>query len=359
MNGKIVFLFTVVFLLVVAVTAPLEAQLINEADIYKVKVGDSAWRIAGEVFNDPTLWHHVVERNPFLSEPGRITVNPKNGWTYVMLHPGEELFGLRELGILPVKVSLKDIGIEPVIIDGTPAWVWWPLLVTLILLVGCYTIYRMLTRDPATAGPAMVPGGVTETNATAAMQQVAARAAGNSPSMSRVQSTYQQFTIVRQTAGRIWGNMTVRYEDGRSVPRRLNGDRAYQAEVRFPDGHTETLYMLQGCGNDLRYGGIARYLPGPEFRFEADPVIAPTPTPTPTSAPAPQTAPNINEQGEFIRTTDAPRRPNPQPTKEHSMFVAFIPGENGNNDMIRWKGMRPVSFEETTDGVGTFRFQAD
>ncbi|MES2213415.1 MAG: hypothetical protein V4473_01070 [Patescibacteria group bacterium] len=369
----------VMLALLLGAVMPLAAQEErNDPDVYVVMPGDSAWSISGDVFHNPLLWRQVVEKNPFLKAKGRITVNEKNGWTYVMLHPGEQLFGLAELGILPKQVPLSELGIkipDPVVINQVSNWTWFILGLALLLLIAAYLIYRMLTRDPVNSRQAMMPGGVTDTTAPTVMQQVAARAAGYTRPVSTNSAIYQQFTIVRQTAGRIWGNMTVSYADGRSIPRRLSGERAYQAEVRFPDGHTETLYMLQGCGNDLRMGGISRYLPGPEFRFEADPApvvppatvpIAETPTSAPAEAPAPVVEPvatpqvtalaqpEINRSGEFIRSKDAPAVASGSGIVKLEIRRASF----DNPAMLRMSGIdeKADTTCEVEEGMVTFRF---
>lgn len=314
MTRMFVCLITLALLLV---ALPLAAQEFP-TDQYVVSEGDTLWDLAEVYQGNPLLWQRLVDRNPFLKQPGRVV--ERGGKIYVLIRPGEILEGLQELGIMPpTPIPINEVLPQPVTVEKVPDWVWWLLaLLILIILVGnlWYLVQRMLTTDPVSSRPAMVQGGVNEANAITAMQQVAARAAGHNPGISRDPSTYQQFTVIRQTAGRIWGNMTVRYADNRSVPRRLNGDRAYQAEVLFPDGRTETLYMLQGCGNDLRYGGISRYLPGPEFRFEADPAVQPVapatelaaqPEPAPTLEPVVAPAPAANRSSltfEMKRSTN-------------------------------------------------------
>ncbi len=363
--------------LLLVVTTPLVAQ----EDTYIVQKGDNLWRLAGSHLDDAKLWEQIYSDNPFLQEPGRRF--QKNGVVYVMVRPGEKLVGLEKLGITATLPPIEQLRLEQppaqvYRIATTPAWVWWPLALTVGILIAIWLIYRMLTRDPVNSGPAMVPGGITEANATSEMQQVAARAYGLSQRASQDYRHYQQFTVIRQTVGRIWGNMTVRYADGRSVPRRLNGERAYEAEVRFPDGRTETLYMLQGCGNDLRYDGISRYLPGPKFRFEADQSepIQEVPTSQPAAQPVghnpnldphrtseghvpevvqvatPASAPTINDSGEFVRTKDAPAK------EENLLKISFRPEENGKDSLVQAEGVdvERFTFEKNGNSI-TFRFR--
>mgnify|MGYP001579036784 CR=1 FL=1 len=125
MNRMFVCLLASLVLLLAVASAPLAAQ--ETQDIYVIKSGDSAWRIAGDILGNPTLWRQVVEKNPFLKEKGRVTVNPKNGWTYVMMHPGEQLSGLQELGIIaPTPTPLNELGLHfppaPTIWEQIPTW---------------------------------------------------------------------------------------------------------------------------------------------------------------------------------------------------------------------------------------------
>ncbi|KKQ78133.1 MAG: hypothetical protein A3A96_00420 [Candidatus Zambryskibacteria bacterium RIFCSPLOWO2_01_FULL_39_39] len=331
-------------------------NLVAQEDTYVVQKGDNLWNLAGAHLDDAKLWEQIYKDNPFLQEPGRRF--QKEGIVYVMVRPGEKLYGLEKIGITATMTPIEQLRLpqpEAKIyhVATTPAWVWWPLALAIALIIAAWLIYRMLTRDPVNSRPAMVPGGVTEATATTAIQRVAARTAGYTQEQSLGQNVYQQFTIIRRTAGRIWGNMTVRYADGRSVPRRLNSDRAYQAEVRFSDGHTETLYMLQGCGNDLRYGGISRYLPGPEFRFEADPApvaVPAQPVPEPAPAPvAPVPAPVAEApapvSGEFVRTKDTPTTLQP----DGVITFEFKRSNNGQPNMVRLQG---IEAEEFTFSVG-------
>ena len=260
---------------------PVAAQQTNNDDVYVVQPGDSAWRVADRVMDDPTLWQKVIEKNPFLKEKGRITRDGKTGWVMVMMHPGEKLYGLRELSITGTSVQSTFIPESLTTARWSKADLerlnWFLVALLIALAASFWYIFLCSRRDPVSSGPAIVPGGVAPENAPARFQEMAARLNAN---RTRSELSAQNFQVISSRVGRIWGVLNVRYANGQEIPRRLDGDRAYQAEVRFPDGKTETLYMLQGCGNDLRYGGISRYIPGPDFRFEADPEPATAPSPT-------------------------------------------------------------------------------
>ena len=137
---------------------------------------------------------------------------------------------------------------------------------------------------------------------------------------------------MEQVAGRIWGVLNIRYADGREVPRRLSGESAFRARVRFPSHTEETLYMLQACGNDLRYGGISRYLPGPEFRFEAD--MPATPAPAPIAVP--------EALVETVAITD-----------DGTVTFEFKKATNGQPSMVRIKGIETEEFTFSAGPDGT------
>ena len=271
-----------------------------------------------------------------------------------MVGRGEKLVGLDGLGIIADLTPIDQLGLSqpaPVTVREISNWTWWILgIAVLLLLSACWLIW-VLSADPVTSGPAMFRGGVCDENATAAIQSVAARAAGYEYSESVTPTTYQQFTVIGQIAGRIWGVMTVCYSNGRSVPRQLNGDRAYRAEVGFPDGHTERLYMLQGCGNDLRFSGISRYLPGPNFQFEADPVQ------TSTSTPPTQTGPVRSAPAEPQVSTPVATVPVPDSQDDGTVTLKFKKATKDKPILVEVTGIEVDEMTFSTGPKGTsFRY---
>ena len=343
-------------------------QTNNDGDVYVVQPGDSAWRIAGKVMDDPTLWEEVVKKTPFLKEKGRISRDPKTGWVMVMMHPGEQLFGLRELGIIDTPGGSTFLPLEVTTARWSKAdferMFWLMISLILLLLLIFWYVFLRSRRDLVSSGPAIVPGGVAPEQASARFQEMAARMHGGN--FWNLKLSAQNFQIISSQAGRIWGVLNVRYADEQEIPRRLNGDRAYRAQVRFPNGKTETLYMLQGCGNDLRYGGISRYIPGPEFRFEADPepVVAPPPiVPAQPAQPVvpqgPVTVAGIQPTGEFVREKDAPSVPvSPETVSpgKPKVLRSFreLPAQSGMPAAFVFTG-GVVGYEELEDGTITVR----
>ncbi len=272
-----------------AATMPLaQAEHTSPAPVtsdYVVQPGDNAWNLSGQHLGDSRVWHRIVEENPILQQRGRVFT--RGGVTYVMMKSGEHLQGLAQFGIttVPAQASANaappssmmavatDIHSSP--FPQVPSWAWWILGVVMVGGAVFYLVRRMLLADPATSGPQMVRDGVNAETARVRFEGMAER---------------QNFDILEQTAGRISGVMNVRYADGTERPRAMRDEPAFEARVRHQNGSIESLYMLQRCGNDLRYGGISRYLPGPEFRFVADQVAeaAPAPQPEPAAEVAPE-----------------------------------------------------------------------
>lgn len=352
-NRLFVCLITLTLLLGVA-SAPLAAQ----EDTYVVQKGDNLWNLAGSHLDSPLLWEQIYRDNPFLREPGRRF--QKDGIVYVMVRPGEKLVGLEKLGIIAEITPIDKLELAqpaPVVVHEkiTSPFAWGLFVLALLALIAVYLIYRMLTRDPATSGTPIVPDGVTPENAGSHIQQMAAR---QNQARTGITVPAQQFTVLRQTAGRIWGVMNVRYADGRSVPRQLHGDRAYEALVRFPNGTEETLYMLQACGNDLRYGGISRYLPGPEFRFEADPApvvvpqpapaaAEPAPAPMPVAEPVPAASPVVAEPATVAQAQT------PTPQEDGVVTFEFKRATNGQPNLVRLQGIEAEDFHFSVGPNGT------
>lgn len=137
--------------------------------------------------------------------------------------------------------------------------------------------------NPTTSGPPMVPGGVNDTN----VADHFLRSAQRDPLWAG--SPLSSFRIISMERGRGYGIMNVHYGDGQDVQeKRLNGEIVYRALVEFPNGERGQLYMLQACGNDIRYTG-RRYQPGDDFRFEPIHEVVPTaaaPTPAMVAAAA-------------------------------------------------------------------------
>lgn len=282
--------------LALALATPLVAQQVTmepaqQAGIseYVVQPGDNLWDLSTLRLGNPELWHWLVEQNPGLDNPSRMT-RRQDGQYIVRIYPGEVIYGLREAGITPGTISstptISPAPLPPMVEEKGSTdwdWAWWLLLIPGAALAWWLMERRESRKDPVYSGPPQVPGGI------ATAEQARERLATS--------ERYQRFQILDTIPGVISGTMMVRYGDGSEKPRILNRQRAYQATIRLENGQTENVYMLQQCGNDLRFGGVSRYLPGPGFSFEPDPVLEPIPTPeTAAHLPSEEAQPPAAEQ---------------------------------------------------------------
>ncbi len=119
--------------------------------------------------------------------------------------------------------------------------------------------------DPTTSGPAMVSGGI------------------NPNETERLRSYFDGlYTGAKRISGVESGTLTgpgeVSYSNGTTQHHVITDPiRAYRATFRYPDGHLETDYALQGCMNavsDGRYGTVYR---GEELVFTPDTIVVPKP----------------------------------------------------------------------------------
>lgn len=359
------FICLFVLLLVLVGVVPVAAQdFSNDWGCYIAQKGDSFWRIADRELT-ADQWEKLWKKNPTAlnGKPRRFFKNPLNGFSYVHLDVGEEICGLKEIGVSPVVATpaeLAQMGLVRTMVETkevVPSWFWWFLGLLSLLTLVTYLYNRGFNKPGATAGPAFLRGGVAATNSSPeeTFRTHAVRAANRVGLM--VERSNVRVSDVR--SGRIWGVLSTLYSDGTDQIHRYNGDRAYEAMVTYHNGNSVRMYILDACGNPLIYGGVSRYIPGPNFRFEADPVtqpVAPVPEPTAPPEPAPvAAAPVINPSGEFIRPTDAPST-----TNGHGdlLKISFRPEEGGKDSLVQAEGVdvERFTFEKNGNSI-TFRFR--
>jgi len=357
-------------------TANAEVPVAQEKeDIYTVQEGDTLWVLEGEFSGRPAQWNRLLELNLFLRGPGRVWVDGQ-GRTIVLIKPGEELRGLKELGIVPNPLPLDQLrvlatpvppaeGTQPVK-TGIPWWVWvlfaWVALGTLGFI---WTVLRaIMSRDPVAAGPAMV-NGVND--------QTVTQAFGRESSSTIVKNVER---------GRVYGAVQVHYGDGSSKSFRLNGQAGYKATVSWNNGKTwNEEYMLQACGNDLRMSGM-RYVPGFGFRFVLEtvveeqttqtPAIIPNPTPSPSAptakAPTPEPATGVVARPLKEETATTPTaveadesedkficRPIDKEKKEGEKKLTFRPETKGRPNLVESEGIDSLDLSIKGDKI-TIRF---
>ena len=173
--------------------------------------------------------------------------------------------------------------------DADLPWWVWPIIVAIIALAvfgGIKSTRNNNKRyeDPVTAGPPQVSSGVGDRGARARVQQIA---------QDQFPSANIQVENVRR--GRLSGPAMVHYAGVNPQQKVLDNIFAYAGEVTI-NGIRQTVYFLQGCGNDARRGN---FMTGSELLFTPDAEIAEDGTASPiTPAPAVTDAPPAQQAEE-------------------------------------------------------------
>ncbi|MEK7101132.1 MAG: hypothetical protein AAB921_03475 [Patescibacteria group bacterium] len=219
--------------------------------------GETLWGYKGDA------WPQLYQLNPSLDQQWRRFTTPAGG-PGVRLGIGETVCGVTRDGtgaIVPQgsTVTGQSTAIWAQAWDMTKKYGPWALLLAFVLgaLVLAW-LFNELRKHPVNSGPRIRENGVnTIDEARERFNEMSLPHAGMAAS----------FQIRDVVAGRISGEMLVRYKDDTEYPRTVHDLPAYSATAVFNDGRTEQLYMLQACGNDLRFGGVLRYVPGMGFQF--------------------------------------------------------------------------------------------
>lgn len=326
-------LFLILFLFAGAVPASAQSGVCTG---YQPLANETLWGLAERNFGDPMVWQQQIwDKNPQIHGAGRRYTDSQKR-DIVRIYLGDCLQGLTPQGkLIPASVASTPVVQPPAVVQPSwysqiPSWVWG--LVALLLLALAFLGWREIKKDPATSGEPIVPGGVNEQTARDRFQQMAANAHRARTGQSLVA---QNFQIRHQVAGRMDGLMMVSYANGSRRPRLMANEPAFRATVQFPDGSQEDLYMLQRCGNDLRYGGIHRYVPGLGFRFtpDAEAPAAPAPAPAPAGVAT--------------------------PIGDKAVHIELVPADGQHEtSMLRAKGVDPnrISYSVDHDGTATIRF---
>jgi len=136
---------------------------------------------------------------------------------------------------------------------------WLALFFVAVLLLYAFVVLRQrqqkrylaLSLDPITSGDPMVDGGISPDNPEEVAQRIKEVAATQSGyTLSGIQ------IISEIEHGLLNGTGEVKYKgNSKSKLRRFTDTPGYRALVRFPDGEEETVFFLQGCGNDVTFEG--------------------------------------------------------------------------------------------------------
>ena len=171
--------------------------------------------------------------------------------------------------------------IAPVVTHSSVDWgvvlMWIVFCLAIAVAIVMAIIWKYYKRvNPVTAGPPQVPGGVSDANARQRMQSIAS-------------TRYPGANIVIKNIrrGKLSGKANVFYANKKRPKKiRLNNAFAYAGEITV-NGFLETIYFLQGCGNDARMGN---YMSGSELVFTPDVAINQDGSESPI-VPAPTVAP--------------------------------------------------------------------
>jgi hypothetical protein len=183
-------------------------------------LGDSEWKIVEKVLFPP------------ITQPIPMVTEPKS--TAVPVIPGTEE---------------NDSGFWN-FLSATPWWVW--LIVILITLGMIINSHLESQKNPVTAGPPQIPGGVNDTRAYSRMNEIA---------QDRFPGARLDIKNIRR--GTLSGHAIVHYAEGKTKKLKLNNVAAYAGEIMI-NNQLETIYFLQGCGNDAQEGD---YMYGDELVF--------------------------------------------------------------------------------------------
>jgi hypothetical protein len=235
----------------------------------------------------------ITVATPFTTCDGRRSIYPSKmygNWSYhrtTITSQGRPVGTDSMVTIVPIVSNSDESGIT----GGLMNWSVWPLLagilwalLWLVLGLGAlWILWRLFSSipwknlcnspDPVTSGSPMVPGGVSPSSAYTHMQTVAQRQYGVLGPIRNIRR------------GRFYGSGDVFYM-GKSTgkKRTMNGQFGYSGEITDSEGRTNTVYFLEGCGNDVRQGNYVtnlRFVPEgtqPEIPTPPAPVTRETST---------------------------------------------------------------------------------
>ena len=291
---KLFLVFAVLLAIVVAgnVNSTAQEPSFTEYVVYTVKSGNTLWGLTG------SQWEKVVQANPWLES----RVERKSAdLVIVRIYPGERILIPKGSGIE------KTLRLDPPVMftvsgssgssladkrpDGSGSytggsslwWVWLLLGLGTIALAVAYFARRAF-RNPATAGPAIIPGGIPPGDTRAIEDHFATvawrRYLQIDPGADHSATRIERVSPIEEGFLSGWG--FVLFDNFRRLFMYLKRELAYRARFRFPNGTEEELFFIQRCANDAYRG--TRYR---GFRFEPRVHGASIPTPTPpTEEPA-------------------------------------------------------------------------
>lgn len=255
------------------------------------------WTPTREETEAANLWNRSEPLNRELLKWNRGYIYPGDLMIFAYPEVGDELYRQVEKGDYPLGMSMdiirtkpqkenygysggensnavgaNDNNEEPAAfaefwedLKSLPMWPWILLLIAagIAIMMGkeqkAKKVNSERNSDPVKAGPAQVEGGVNDQSAHFQMKEKAERLF---PSATLV------ITNIRR--GHLSGPGEIFYA-GSDKPKEiiLENVPAYSGEI-LVNGKEQTIYFLQGCGNDARSGN---FMSGKEFTFTPDVLI--------------------------------------------------------------------------------------
>ncbi len=226
-----------------------------------VKTGYTAWGRSKIYFGNGENWRMVIAKNPILQQAGRVYQDTVTGIWYAMMHPGEILNMNDTTHLKPVFTDTLQKVIPPPFVMGVPKddldfWKGFCFILVIILIFLVFFWEHIKPKknkeneNPVTAGTPQVPGGINDNGAQNRINEIAREQYGNTANI-----------VVRNIRrGRLSGSATVFYADKPNGEKRtFENVIGYAGEITV-DGKEQTVYFLQGCGNDVRRGNYMKDL---------------------------------------------------------------------------------------------------
>ena len=249
-------------------------------------------------------------------EKSILVVKGDNQWTIVrdkiskMEKQNGPVVNYPEL-VPPVRVTV----VQPSEPELTP-FPWWSLIGLIFLALFIYFVYRLFSDryrniDPVNAGEPQVEGGITDSIAHNRMSELAAQ-----------QFPGATLIIKNIRRGLLSGPADIFYA-GSEKPKKINlkDVHAYAGEISV-NGHIQTIYFLQGCGNDARMGNL---MSGEGLTFIPDVIINEDGSVTQILTPAPVVIESTEEvKKEPVVTEKVAQENSGSETHQQRMMVLSI-----------------------------------
>lgn len=244
--------------------------------LHHVVVGDNFWDLAFQAYGTGYAWVKILELNPIMpgGKPRKAWVDSNTGYWKCDVIPGELLFLDEDFWSLKEKDEAEatptanpparnDENFEPISIpaqiprhstlsSGLIAFFVVMFIATLILIVYLFVAgKRWQNSDVVSSGPPQIKDGIQDND------------------VARMLSSRHHADILSIKKGKLHGKGIPSYNFSVLSPnrflnnlfgKRFNGEVGYEALARMPNGQEETVYCLQGCGNDVREGNFVRGL---------------------------------------------------------------------------------------------------